>query len=113
MKAWLWFKKWVLDGWITKGEQIACPKGEVRAFAHCHHCHKVYPHWFASMTAAEAKQRGYIGCGHCRSLRIQPVILPAWQSIWWFVIRGWLIRKVIFKRRLWDPRMPVLWKDYV
>lgn len=111
MTAWAWFKKWFLDGWITDGPQIACPPGEVRAFAECYHCRHVYPHWYASMTAAEAKARGFIGCAHCRGLRIQPVMIEPWRAFYWFAIRGWLIRKVLLKARLWDPRMPVLWQD--
>lgn len=103
-------KKWVTDGWLTTGPQIGCPPHQVRAFAVCIMCHRVFPHWLACMTAEEARKRGYIGCT-CRGMKIQPVILPAWQSVWWFVVRGWLIRRVLLRKARWDPRMPVLEYD--
>lgn len=103
-------KKWLTDGWLTTGPQIGCPTGQVRAFAICLACHKVFPHWIASMTGAEAKARGFIGCP-CGGMKLQPIILPAWKSVWWFVIRGWLIRRVILRKQRWDPRMPVLEHD--
>jgi hypothetical protein len=37
--------------------------------------------------------------------------IPSWQAAWWFFVRGWLVRKVILRARLWDPRMPVLFRD--
>lgn len=105
-----WIKKWVLDGWITRGPQVSCPPNQIRAFTTCIQCRRVFPHWWASMNAAEAKERGFLGC-KCGGIRLQPQIIPAWQSVWWFVVRGWLIRKVIFRKRVWDPRMPVLIYD--
>lgn len=105
-----WFKRWFLDGWLTVGPQIGCPANQVRSFARCTLCGRVFPHWNASLTAKEAKARGFLGC-QCGSMHLQPCLIPAWQSVWWFVIRGWLIRNVLFRRRLWDPRMPVLEKD--
>lgn len=106
-----WIKKWFLDGWITEGKQIASPPGMIKYFATCTQCHRVFPHWNASMTVKEAKKRKYLGC-KCGGMRIQPMIIPQWKSVWWFVVRGWLVRKVIFDCRLWDPRMPVLENDF-
>ena len=106
-----WWKKWVTDGWLTAGEQIAARPGQALMFARCISCGRVYPHWLASMTADEVKQRGRVGC-LCGGLRIQPCLLPAWQSVWWFVVRGWLWRKVITRARLWDPRMVILERDW-
>lgn len=100
------FLKFITDGWLTSGEQVACLPGQIKVFTRCIACGRVFPHWQANMTAAEARKRGRIGCA-CGGLRIQPVILPGWQSVWWFCIRGWLIRKVILRCRLWDPRMVV------
>ena len=103
-------KTWITDGWLTVGDQVACPPGQARMFTRCLQCGGVFPHWWASMTAAEVKKRGKIGC-RCGGLRIQPCLIPAWQSFYWFVIRGWLIRKVLLRARMWDPRMVVLEKD--
>ena len=113
IKTWPWvafLKRWVTDGWLTQGPQIGCPPGQVRAFAICLVCQRVFPHWHASMTAAEAKARGFIGC-KCGGMKIQPIRLPAWKSLYWFILRGWLIRKVLLKKERWDPRMPVLEHD--
>ena len=107
-----WFKKWFLDGWLTTGHQVACSPGQIRAFTMCLTCNRVFPHWLASMTASEAKRRGKIGCA-CGGMKIQPVILPWYKSVWWFLVRGWLIRKLILRKRLWDPRLPVLHKEMV
>ena len=109
-RAKAWFKKWVTDGWLTVGEQVGCEPGQARMFTRCIQCGRVFPHWWASMTVAEAKKRGRIGCS-CGGLRIQPCLIPTWQSVYWFVVRGWLIRKVILRARLWDPRMVVMEKD--
>lgn len=103
-------KKWLLDGWITTGDQVACPPGLIKCFAVCYDCKRVFPHWNATMTAAEAKARGFLGC-KCGGMRLHPFTLPAWKSVWWFVVRGWLVRGVIQRKRVWDPRMPILEKD--
>lgn len=105
-----WFKRWVLDGWITTGPQIFCDPGEVRVFTKCLGCNRIFPHWLASMKASETKKRGYIGC-KCGGLRIQPIIIPSWQAFWWVFIRGWLIRRVCTRQRLWDPRMPLMTRE--
>ena len=106
-----WFKTFVSDGLWTSGPQIAMPKGvQAMMFARCIQCHAIFPHWLASMTAAEVKARGKIGCS-CGGLRIQPCIIPSWQAFYWFAIRGWLIRKVILRARSWDPRMVVMESD--
>jgi hypothetical protein len=105
------FKTWVTDGWLTTGAQVACPPGQARMFTRCLQCGGVFPHWWASMTVEEIKQRGgKIGC-RCGGIRIQPCLIPAWQSIYWFVVKGWLIRKVLLRARVWDPRMVVLERD--
>lgn len=105
-----WFKRWFLDGWITTGPQIFCDPGETRVFTKCISCGRTFPHWLASMKAAEAKKRGYIGC-KCGSLRIQPTILPSWLAFWWLFIRGLLIRRALMRSRLWDPRMPLMYGE--
>lgn len=104
-------KKWVTDGWLTHGKPIATEPGQVKAFAVCIQCRAVYPHWDACMTAGEAKKRGYIGC-RCGCVKIQPARIPGWKAVWWFVVRGWFIRHVLWRRPRWDPRMPVLENDY-
>src|SRR5688572_18125666 len=110
MRVWAWFKKWVLDGWITEGPQVACPPDQVRAFARCLQCRRVFPHWWAYMKAEEAKKRGKIGCP-CGGMKLQPCIIPAWQAVWWFVVRGVVVRKLVLRKSNWDPRIPVLFHD--
>jgi len=107
---WQTFKTIVTDGWITKGPQIHCEPGQIRVFMRCVGCNGVYPQWWASMTAAEIKKRGFIGC-KCGSLRLSPTILPSWKALWWFAIRGWFVRWFILRIPQWDPRMVALEKD--
>lgn len=104
-------RKWITDGWLTQGEQIGCLPGQVRVFMRCVECQAVYPHWFATMTAAEVKRRGKLGCDRCGGLRLTPTRLSAWRSFYWFAIRGWLIRHVMLKRRIWDPRMVAMERE--
>jgi hypothetical protein len=107
-----WFKRVVLDGWITEGPQIATPPGLLKMFCRCHGCSRVWPHWWSELTAEEfkAQKRRTLGCP-CGSLKLAPCYLPTWQSVWWFCLRGWLWRKVIRQQRVWDPRMPVMMTD--
>jgi hypothetical protein len=104
-----WFKRIVLDGWLTEGPQIATPPGLVKTFARCHACKRVWPHWWSNITAEEFKSAKIrsLGC-KCGSNKLAPSMLPAWQSVWWFVVRGWFWRKVVRKQRVWDPRMPIM-----
>ena len=63
------------------------------------------------MTHAEVRKRnGRIGC-FCGGLRIQPIRIRAYKSVWWMFVRGWLIRKIILREQNWDPRITVLMKD--
>lgn len=105
-----WFKKWVSDGLWTRGPQIGCPPNQVRVFIRCVKCQRVFPHWLASMKADEVKKRGRIGCD-CGSMQVSPSIIPSWQAFYWFVVRGWLIRHVLLKKPIWDPRMVALEHD--
>lgn len=105
-----WIKKYLTDGWLTNGHQVACLPNHVRAFALCEKCRSVFPLWLATMTAAEAKSRGFLGC-KCGGMKLSPAIIPTWQSIWWFCIRGWLVRHVVLRKRIWDPRIVVMVED--
>lgn len=105
-----WIKKYITDGWLTEGPQIGAPANQGRAFARCEKCGGIFPNWLASMTAAEARKRGKVGC-YCGGMRLSPARIPSWQSVWWFVFRGWLVRHVILRKRVWDPRITVLMHD--
>lgn len=76
----------------------------------CDSCKRVVPHWDTSMTEKEAKARGFIGC-KCGNIRMRPSIIPWYQSAWWMLVRGWLLRKHLLRKRLWDPRVPILFKE--
>lgn len=106
-----WFKRWFLDGWLTTGPQIGVTAHvNLLAFACCLMCHRVIPHWEFSMLAAEARKRGYIGC-KCGCLRLAPTIIPSYKAMWFYWVRGVVIRKWLLRSRLWDPRMPVLFNE--
>lgn len=108
-----WVRKWILDGWLTTGPQIATPPGITKMFCRCHECRRVWPHWYSNMTREEfrTQSRTHLGCP-CGSLKLAPCYLPAYLSVWWFVVRGYLVRKVLLKKRVWDPRIPVMFRDY-
>ena len=108
-----WFKKWFLDGWLTEGPQFHTPPELHKSFARCHGCGAIWPHWWSNVTAEEFKtgKPRPIGCQKCGNSRLFPCLIPAWKSVWWFFVRGMLIRKVILKKRLWDPRIPVMQRD--
>jgi|SRR6185436_7050272 len=107
---WAWFKRIFLDGVVTTGEQHGCRPGQIRAFIVCTVCGRVLPHWVLSMTAAEAKERGYLGC-KCGNMRVQPRMISSFSAFWWYCVRGIVVRKWIFRKRLFDPRMPILEKE--
>lgn len=104
-----WFKKWFLDGWLTEGPQLDATPDLPRYFCVCHSCGALWPHWWSNVTSDELKgeKRRNLGCRKCGTFKMHPAIIPAWKSVWWFYFRGKLVRKVIQKKRLWDPRMPV------
>jgi len=112
-RLWQWFKKWFLDGWLTSGPQIDTPDHLVKAFARCNGCGHIWPHWRSNITGEELKSGKVrpLGCRHCGGTHLRPCIIPSWESLWWFLVRGKLIRKVLLRKRLWDPRIPVMLKD--
>jgi len=105
-----WFGRIFLDGIFRNGPQWGCAPGETRAFACCILCNRLMPHWLLSMTVPEVKRRGYVGC-KCGGIRIQPLLIPAWKAAWWVLVRGWFIRHLLLRKRLWDPRMPLMYKE--
>lgn len=105
-----WIKTYLTDGWLTNGDQIACPKNLGKAFARCEKCKAIFPNWDACMTAAESRKRGFVGC-RCGGMRLSPARIPAWESVWWFCVRGWAVRHLLMKKRVWDPRITVLVHD--
>jgi hypothetical protein len=106
-----WVKKYLTDGWITQGPQIATPPNLLRMFICCYACRRTMPAWSVMMTAEESRKRGYLGC-RCGSMQVRPARLRCFNSFYWFAIRGWLIRKIILKKQYnWDPRIVGLEKD--
>jgi hypothetical protein len=73
-----------------------------RVFIACEKCGRVVPHWRVIRLATERHRIG-CRCGHlsCRYIRI-----PEWQAAWWVLVRGYLIRKFILRKRVFDPRIP-------
>jgi len=70
-------------------------------FCVCRMCRRVAPMW-QYLNLKKGDRRGCL-CGHGD---FSPANLPQWKAMWWFIIRGWLIRGFIMGRRNWDPRMP-------
>lgn len=105
-----WFKKYITDGWITTGPQIATPSNLIRVFVCCNQCGRTLPGWVVMMSPAEVKARGFIGC-KCGSMYLRPSRISAFKSFYWFAVRGWLIRKILLNRNNWDPRIVGMSKD--
>lgn len=79
-----------------------------RQFAICGKCHRLFPHWWGNMTAAEQRRRGFIGCA-CGGTRLDIAIIPGWKAALWMAY-GLIWRRLIRRKRLWDPRVPI--RDY-
>lgn len=71
-----------------------------RIFLACDACQRVVPHYRAYGPPATARCR-------CGGTLYRPVRIPEWQAAWRVLVVGWLWRKTICRRTLWDPRMPV------
>ncbi len=110
MSEWLDYQLCRLLKVVGVQTPLLAPSHQKRFFALCTTCHRVFPLWRAMMTAAEAKRLGRFGC-RCGGVRLQPAIIPGWQAAWWLLVRGWLIRHVLYRKTFWDPRMVVLTED--
>lgn len=93
----------VLSGRVTVGSS---PQVD-RVFVICGDCGRVVPAWRCVMAKVQPGDR--IGCG-CGSGVVLPRVIPNWRAAWWVLVRGFLIRRVLGRRRKqedWDPRLPV------
>lgn len=89
--------------WWRDDHVLFTEPGVGRMFATCTSCGRVMPHYRAVYSRGE---RSGIGCT-CGSLKFSPANIPIWQQMWWLLIRGWLVRKVVLRKLRWDPRLPV------
>ena len=74
-----------------------------RIFLGCYSCMKVKPHYH--VYAARASEGNPL-CA-CGENKFRMIHIPEWRAAWWVVVVGWLWRKTILRKALWDPRMPV------
>jgi hypothetical protein len=86
------------------GERVAFTTAEVgRFFLGCRRCARVVPQYRCYGSAKEP------GAGLCRcgGNEFSPMVIPEWKAALWVLIVGWLWRKTILQREMWDPRIAV------
>lgn len=76
-------------------------------FMVCNKCNRLVPHWRYCLTAEEYRAEGALGC-RCGSIQVRPAIVPEWQALWWLLVRGLLIRRVLQQKAHWDPRSVIV-----
>ena len=72
-----------------------------RVFMRCDRCRKVVPLW---RMCGRLPMR--VGCS-CGCVKTWAANVPEWKAAYWLLVRGWLIRRVLLRREVWDPRMPL------
>jgi hypothetical protein len=72
-----------------------------RLFVRCHDCSAVVPAW----DLVKTKIGGRTGC-RCGSVHVRPKELGFVTAAWWLFVRGFLIRRALWRRDDWDPRIP-------
>lgn len=72
-----------------------------RLFMRCRDCQRVVPAW----NLLKVRPGGITGCP-CGSQYVVPRTIPTWLAVWWYFVRGLLIRKWILRRDNYDPRVP-------
>lgn len=79
--------------------------GVGRVFMACRKpgCGRVVPYWNLVIAKRERGQRA--GC-KCGGGDVSPMHIPEWKAAWWVLVRGLLIRSLLFRKTNWDPRMP-------
>jgi len=83
---------------------VLAEDGIGRIFIACKECQRVMPHY----RAYGPKEDPTSGMCKCGGVLFRPTVLPEWKAAWWVLVRGWLIRKKLQKKELWDPRMPTV-----
>ncbi len=72
-----------------------------RHFLRCENCGRVFMHFWG---CKEAHERGRLGCP-CGGIKARIAAIPEWLAAY-YVITRYLWRKVLLRKRYWDPRFP-------
>ncbi len=75
-----------------------------RYFSRCLTCGRVFPHYWACVTAADRARGRQVGC-RCGGSKFRIVVLPVVVQAW-YVLSRYVWRKLIWKEVFWDPRLP-------
>lgn len=93
-----------LKQWITPGYVFGTTPGVARVFMTCVRCRRVVPTW---RLMASTRRPGYrMGC-FCGSGEVRPTRISEWVAAYWVLVRGVLIRRLVFRCPDWDPRIPM------
>lgn len=88
-------------GVLTGRHAIGASEDVGRVFFLCRDCRRVIPSW----NLIQARRSEPIGC-RCGGSFFVPRNISEWHAAYWVVVRGFLWRRVVQRRRDWDPRVP-------
>lgn len=86
--------------WLTDDHVVGTTPGVARYFSRCDACKRVFMNYWAIKPHNEP---GRVGCP-CGGVKVRIVHIPEWQAAYYVVTR-YLWRKLILRRRYWDPRI--------
>lgn len=73
-----------------------------RIFVRCKECRRVVPSWNLMRLKGDTDR---VGC-KCGSLEVKPRNIGKPLGMWWYFVRGLLVRKLILRKGNYDPRIP-------
>lgn len=87
--------------WLWSDRVVFTTPEVHRYFLRCEGCRRVFCHYWGCKEADEA---GRVGCP-CGSQKARIAAIPEWLAAY-YVLSRFLVRKLILRKRYWDPRFP-------
>jgi hypothetical protein len=87
--------------WLTDDHVLWTSPEVHRHFLRCDGCGRIFRHYWG---CKEPHERGRIGC-RCGGAKARIVHIPEWRAAW-LVLSCYAWRKLILRKRYWDPRFP-------
>lgn len=88
--------------WLTDTHVVFTSPEVQRVFLRCDSCRRVFCHYWGFK---EAHEGGRMGCP-CGGIKARPCQIPEWQAAY-YVLSRLLVRKLLLRKRYWDPRFPL------